>query len=85
MPAWRECTTGPIEDRLLKLSDPERRPTLRKIEQSGLDHQQDHEIFVLECKREDLKKYENMTIGEIAEKENKHSSTRCSISLPPTA
>jgi len=29
MPAWRECTTGPIEDRLMKLSDPERRPELQ--------------------------------------------------------
>ena len=36
MPAWREVTTGPIEDRLMKLCDPERRPGLRKVEQTGL-------------------------------------------------
>jgi N-acyl-D-aspartate/D-glutamate deacylase len=72
MPAWRECTTGPIEDRLMKLSDPERRPDLRKVEQTGLITNKIDEIIVLECKREDLKKYENRTIGEIAKEEGKH-------------
>jgi N-acyl-D-aspartate/D-glutamate deacylase len=72
MPAWRECTVGPIEDRLMKLSDPERRPELRKVEQTGLITNKIDEIIVLECKREDLKKYENMTIGEIAKAEGKH-------------
>ena len=72
MPAWRECTTGPIEDRLMKLSDPERRPELRKVVQTGLITNKIDEIIVLECKRADLKKYENMTVGEIAAAENKH-------------
>jgi len=72
MPAWREVTTGPIEDRLMKMSDPERRPALRKVEQTGLITNNVGDIFVLECKREDLKKYENLTIGEIARTENKH-------------
>ena len=72
MPAWRECTTGPIEDRLMKLSDPERRPELRKITLSGLITNKVEDIFVLECQRSDLKKYENLTIGEIAKTENKH-------------
>ena len=76
MPAWRECTTGPIEDRLMKLSDPERRPELRKVEQTGLITNKIAEIIVLESKRSDLKKYENMTIGEIAKMENKHAG-RC--------
>ena len=30
------------------------------------------EIFVLECNRPNLKKYENLTIGEIAKQEGKH-------------
>ena len=72
MPAWREVTTGPIEDRLMKMSDPERRPALRKVEQTGIITNNVGDIFVLECKREDLKKYENLTIGEIARAENKH-------------
>jgi N-acyl-D-aspartate/D-glutamate deacylase len=72
MPAWRECTTGSIEDRLMKLSDPERRPGLRMVEQTGLVTNSTNEIIVLECKRPDLKKYENLTVGEIAKMENKH-------------
>lgn len=73
MPEWREVTTGPIEDRLMKLSDPQRRPGLRKVdEMTGLITNSVRDIFVLECKRPDLKKYENLTIGEIAKRENKH-------------
>jgi N-acyl-D-aspartate/D-glutamate deacylase len=72
MPAWRECTTGAIEDRLLKLSDPERRPELRKVQQTGQITNNIADIFVLACSRPDLKKYENLTIGEIARQENKH-------------
>ncbi len=73
MPAWREVTTGPVEDRLIKLSDPERRPGLRKVdEMTGLITNNVRGIFVLECKRTDLKKYENMTVGEVADKEHKH-------------
>jgi N-acyl-D-amino-acid deacylase len=72
MPAWRECTTGPIEDRLMKLSDPERRPELRKITLSGLITNKVDDIIVLECQQRELKKYENLTIGEIAKQENKH-------------
>ena len=72
MPAWRECTTGPVEDRLMKLSDPLRRPGLRAVEQTGAITNSTNDIIVLECKRPDLKKYENLTIGEIAKAENKH-------------
>ncbi|HZP44201.1 MAG TPA: amidohydrolase family protein [Candidatus Binataceae bacterium] len=72
LPAWRECTTGSIEDRLMKLSDPERRPALRATQQSGLVTNNFTDIFVLECKDPALKKYENMKIGEIAKMEGKH-------------
>jgi N-acyl-D-aspartate/D-glutamate deacylase len=73
MPEWRAVTTGPVEDRLMKLSDPERRPGLRKVdEMTGAITNNVRAIFVLECKQPELKKYENLTIGEIADKENKH-------------
>jgi N-acyl-D-amino-acid deacylase len=72
MPAWRDVTTGPVEDRLMKLSDPLRRPGLRAVEQTGAVTNSTNDIIVLECKRPDLKKYENLTIGEISKMENKH-------------
>jgi len=72
MPAWRECTTGPLEDRLMKLSDPHRREALRNEENVGQITSNYADIFVLECREPRLKKYENMTIGEIAKSENKH-------------
>ncbi len=73
MPEWREVTTGTIEDRLMKLSDPERRPGLRKVdEMTGLITNDVRDIFILECKAPELKKYENMTVGEVAARENKH-------------
>ncbi|MGH7841517.1 MAG: N-acyl-D-amino-acid deacylase family protein [Candidatus Binataceae bacterium] len=71
-PEWREVTIGSIEDRLLKLSDPERRPGLRKVVQSGVITNFVDDIFVIECRRADLKKYENLKIGEIARTEGKH-------------
>jgi N-acyl-D-amino-acid deacylase len=73
MPEWRECTTGPIEDRLMKLSDPERRPLLRMVTQSGIVTNNIADIIVLQCQRPELKKYENLTVGEIAKSENKHA------------
>lgn len=73
MPEWREVTTGTIEDRLMKLSDPERRPGLRKVdEMTGLITNNVRDIFILECKHPELKKYENMTVGEVAARERKH-------------
>ena len=73
MPEWREVTTGKVEDRLMKLSDPARRPGLRKVdEMTGAITNNVRAIIVLECKQAELKKYENMTIGEIVDKEHKH-------------
>jgi len=73
MPEWREVTTGSIEDRLLKLSDPERRPGLRKLDHmTGAVTNDVSAITIIQCKRTDLKKYENMTIGEVAKAEKKH-------------
>ena len=73
MPEWREVTVGSIEDRLLKLSDPERRPGLRKVDHmTGLITNDVGAITILECKRADLKQYENRTVAEVAKAENKH-------------
>ena len=58
--------------RLLKLSDPERRPELRQVVQSGVITNNVADIFVIECRRSELKKYENLKVGEIAQMENKH-------------
>jgi hypothetical protein len=61
MPEWREVTIGSIEDRLLKLSDPERRPGLRKLDHmTGAVTNDVSAITIIQCKRTDLKKYENM-------------------------
>jgi hypothetical protein len=75
MPALNEATTGPVEDRLMKLSDPQRRPALRDERNVGLITNNYEDIFVLECQEPSLKKYENMTIGEIAKREE--ASDRC--------
>jgi N-acyl-D-aspartate/D-glutamate deacylase len=72
MPAWNECTVGSVEDRLIKLSDPQRRAALRSEENVGQITNNYADIIVLECKEPKLKKYENLTIGEIAQMENKH-------------
>src|SRR6202795_614355 len=73
MPEWREVTTGSIEDRLLKLSDPERRAGLRQLDHmTGAVTNDVSAITIIQCKRTDLKKYENMTIGEVAKAEKKH-------------
>ena len=45
---------------------PQRRPDLRKVEQTGLITNFVDGIFITECQRPDLKKYENMTVGAIA-------------------
>src|SRR5260370_16586399 len=56
----------------MKLSDPQRREALRKEENVGQITNNYADIIVLECREPRLKKYENMTVGEIAALENKH-------------
>ncbi|MGH7841132.1 MAG: amidohydrolase family protein, partial [Candidatus Binataceae bacterium] len=72
MPEWREVTTGSIEDRLMKLSDPGKRPGLRSAVNSALITNAFADIIVLECREPRLKKYENLTVGEIGKNEGKH-------------
>ncbi|MGO9056061.1 MAG: N-acyl-D-amino-acid deacylase family protein [Candidatus Binataceae bacterium] len=62
--AWCDATTGTVPERKAKLADPARRPAL--IEQVPRQASNDlATIVVLETRREDLKKYENLTLGEI--------------------
>ena len=65
--AWCDATTGTVQERLQKLSDPERRPALREnrpwITLSAIE-----KIVVAETFCEETKPYVNETIGDIAEK-----------------
>jgi N-acyl-D-aspartate/D-glutamate deacylase len=64
--AWCEATTGTVEERLRKLSDPARRPALREnlpwITLSSIE-----KIVVAETFCDATKPYINETIGDIAE------------------
>ena len=82
-PAWREASIGTLEEKIAKFSDPERRPALREAVDLmgggfGAARYPLAEVTVnwissdspnaLELKE----KYEGFTIGEIAEREDKH-------------
>jgi N-acyl-D-aspartate/D-glutamate deacylase len=53
------------------LADPKRRPALKK-DTSGLISDSFEEIFVLSVKRPDLKQWENLKLGEVAQRQGKH-------------
>jgi N-acyl-D-amino-acid deacylase len=62
--AWCDATTGTIEERKAKLADPARRGELK----AQVPRQVSNDlatIVVLETRRDDLKQYENLTLGEI--------------------
>ncbi len=69
--AWREATTGSVEERLAKLSDPERRPALREgrpyIALGPLGN-----IVVSETYSDETKHFVNQTIGDIADELGVH-------------
>ncbi|HEY2107720.1 MAG TPA: amidohydrolase family protein [Candidatus Binataceae bacterium] len=69
--AWCEATTGSIEDRLIKLSDPERRPALRKAKPRIITNDL-ADIIVVEVQRPDLKPLESQTLREIGQAQGKH-------------
>jgi N-acyl-D-amino-acid deacylase len=69
--AWMEATTGTLEEKKVKLADPERRPGLRNEMSTGVTGPLENTV-VLKCIREDLQKYKDLLIGEIAEAEGKH-------------
>jgi len=68
---WREATTGTVEERLRKLSDPSRRPALVAnrpwIVLGAIEN-----IVVAETFCADTERYVNETIGDIAESQGKH-------------
>ena len=70
MPAWREATTGDVEERLRKLSDPERRPALRESKPylSGAFE----DIVVAEGFSEETRKWQEWQIRDVAEQLGKH-------------
>ncbi|HKD65739.1 MAG TPA: amidohydrolase family protein [Candidatus Binataceae bacterium] len=69
--AWCEATTGPIEDRLMKLSDPDRRPGLRKARPRIITNDL-ADIIVVEVQHSDLKHLEGQTLREIGKAQGKH-------------
>lgn len=64
-PPWREATTGTLEERLAKLADPARRAALRE-ELPQTVTGPIPEITVLAPRTVDTKKWENLTVGEVA-------------------
>ncbi len=82
VPCWKEALIGTISEKIFKLSDPRRRRAMKAI------HEQRGGLFASGYVLEDIKvawlpldipngldlqeKYEGFTIGEIAQRENKH-------------
>jgi len=76
-PSWREVTLGSLEERKLKMEDPELRAKLREEWDSGILPETMFEgsvagLMVEEVRRTDYEDYIGMSVGEIAEKEGKH-------------
>jgi N-acyl-D-aspartate/D-glutamate deacylase len=69
--AWAEATTGTLEERLAKLSDPARRPGLRDarvfITTNSLA-----DIVVLGPRTDETKRWANHTVGDVAAATGKH-------------
>jgi N-acyl-D-aspartate/D-glutamate deacylase len=69
--AWKEATTGSVEERLAKLSDPARRPALREgrpwITLNSMEA-----VVVAETCSEKTKRFVNETIGDIAQELGVH-------------
>ena len=70
--AWAEATTGTLEERKAKLADPARRERLRTEVSTGVTGPMEN-IVVLKCGNPELKKYHDLFLGEIAEREGKHA------------
>jgi N-acyl-D-aspartate/D-glutamate deacylase len=70
-PHWLEVTLGTPEERKRKLADPARRPALRAYE-SGIVTVGIPDIRIIECFTPETRPFENLTIGEAAERTGKH-------------
>jgi N-acyl-D-aspartate/D-glutamate deacylase len=77
-PAWREATTGTIEEKKAKLADPRIRAALREEYDAGTKSRdflfgELAEFIARKVHRPELKeKYEGLSVAQIAEKEGKH-------------
>ena len=77
-PSWREVTLGTVEERKAKMSNPEVRSALKEEYDAGTKSRdflfgELHTFIARKVRREDIKdKYEGLSVGQIAEKENKH-------------
>jgi N-acyl-D-aspartate/D-glutamate deacylase len=73
--AWRQATLGTVEERKAKLSNPTLRQAMREeydrtLQPKTLGDMAD--FICTEVVREDLKKYEGLSVRQIAEMEHKH-------------
>jgi N-acyl-D-amino-acid deacylase len=75
-PVWRDATLGTLEEKRAKLANPDIRRAIREEYDSGTVP---IEIFgevpnytLISTQRAENKKYEGMTVKEIAQRENKH-------------
>ncbi|MFN0091328.1 MAG: N-acyl-D-amino-acid deacylase family protein, partial [Acidimicrobiales bacterium] len=81
-PAWREATTGTIEDKMRKMRDPalrqriiaeqEEANTLFKNTQVAVGGPADRLVVQGVARRPDLQKYVGRSLGQIAQDEGKH-------------
>ncbi len=75
-PVWRDATLGTTEEKKAKLGNPDVRRAIKEEYDSGtmpIDLFGEVPNFTLiAAQRSDLKRYEGMTVKQIAERENKH-------------
>jgi N-acyl-D-aspartate/D-glutamate deacylase len=69
--AWMEATTGTVAEKHAKLADPARRDALRTEVSTGVIGPMEN-ITVLKTVNPALHKYNDLLLGEIAEREGKH-------------
>lgn len=77
IPAWREVTTGSVEERIAKMSDPVHREALKasfhpKHTLVGATVTAIPALVVAEVGRSELERHVGFSIGEIAEREGQH-------------
>jgi N-acyl-D-aspartate/D-glutamate deacylase len=81
-PLWREVTQGSLEDRKLKMQDPDMRAKMRAEWDNGARPGPNLQgsiagLVVEEVGHRELERFMGLTIGEIAEQEGKHVIDAC--------
>ena len=81
-PLWREVTQGSLEDRKLKMQDPDMRAKMRAEWDNGARPGPNLQgsiagLVVEEVGHRELERFMGLTIGEIAEQEGKHIIDAC--------